>query len=66
MYRDSIKSDEQKDFRGVANQKVSVGSMPAGPQLAATEMKRLQHSARLIRAECLTGKQKIRVLVSNE
>jgi hypothetical protein len=66
VYRDSIKSDKQKDFRGVANQKVSVGFMTAGPPLAAAETKRSQHSVRFIRAESLTGKQKIRVLVSNE
>jgi hypothetical protein len=35
MDRASIKSDKQKEFRGVANQKVSVGFMPAGPKLAA-------------------------------
>jgi hypothetical protein len=37
MYRDNIKSDKQKDFRGVANQKVSFGFMPAGSQLAAKD-----------------------------
>ena len=50
MYRAYIKSDKQEDFRGVATQKVSVGFMPAGPQLAATETKRWQHSVRFIRA----------------